>query len=47
MIILILLLLIIPPMSGYIDIRMNRFELVIWPPVTVLLDLIIVLSGHV
>tara|TARA_A100001037_G_scaffold200318_1_gene179132 strand:- start:2062 stop:2748 length:687 start_codon:yes stop_codon:yes gene_type:complete len=47
MMILILLLFVLPPLSGYLGVRMNLFELVIWPPVKVLLDLITVLSGHV
>lgn len=47
MVILVLLLFIFPPLIGYFGVRMNLFELVIWPPVTVLLNLVVVLSGHV
>ena len=47
MLILILLLFVLPTLSGQLGMRMNFFDTVIWPPVELLYNLIIVLAGHV
>ena len=47
MLILILLLFVLPTLSGQLGMRVNLFDTVIWPPVELLYNLIIVLAGHV
>lgn len=47
MLILILLLFILPTLSGQFGMGVNLFDVVIWPPVELLYSLIIVLAGHV
>ncbi len=47
MLILILLLFVLPTLSGQLGMRVNFFDMVIWPPVELLYNLIIVLAGHV
>ena len=45
--ILILLLFALPTLSGQLGMRVNFFDTVIWPPVELLYNLVIVLAGHV
>ena len=45
--ILILLLLALPPLSGWFGMRVSLFDAVIWPPVELLYSLIVVLTGRV
>lgn len=47
MLILILILFVLPTLSGQLGMRVNLFDAVIWPPVELLYNLIIVLAGHV
>lgn len=47
MLILILLLFALPTLSGQLGMRVNFFDTVIWPPVELLYNLVIVLAGHV
>lgn len=47
MLILILLLFVLPTLSGQLGMRVNLFDVVIWPPVELLYSLITVLTGHV
>ena len=47
MLILILILFVLPTLSGQLGMRINLFDAVIWPPVELLYNLIIVLAGHV
>ena len=47
MLILILLLFVLPTLSGQLGMRVNFFDAVIWPPVELLYNLVIVLAGHV
>ena len=47
MLILILLLFALPTLSGRLGMRVNFFDTVIWPPVELLYNLVIVLAGHV
>ena len=44
--ILILLLLVLPPLSGWFGMRISLFDAVIWPPVELLYSLIVVLTGR-
>ena len=44
--ILILLLLVLPPLSGWLGMRISLFDAVIWPPVELLYSLIVVLTGR-
>lgn len=47
MLMLILILFVLPTLSGQLGMRVNLFDAVIWPPVELLYNLIIVLAGHV
>jgi Zn-dependent protease len=47
MLILILILFVLPTLSSQLGMRVNLFDAVIWPPVELLYNLIIVLAGHV
>ena len=47
MLILVLLLFALPTLSGQLGMRVNFFDTVIWPPVELLYNLVIVLAGHV
>ena len=44
--ILILLLLVLPPLSGWLGMRISLFDAVVWPPVELLYSLIVVLTGR-
>ncbi len=47
MLILILLLFVLPLLSGQLGMRINLFDVVIWPPVQLLYSLVAALTGHV
>ena len=47
MLILIFVLFLLPLLSAQLGMRLNLFEMVIWPPVELLYNLITVLAGHV
>ena len=44
--ILILLLFVLPPLSGQLGMWINLFDAVIWPPVELLYSLVVALTGH-